>query len=102
MRRHLGARAVGEDADSRSAHPWLAYFRRSAMRSMPACPQASSFSPVGVPLTPIAPMVSLPDLIGTPPPSTSTSVTLFKLASAGVSARRFDNAVVGARNVSEV
>src|ERR1700741_2061073 len=89
------------DALTRARNP-LAYFRRSAMRSMPACPQASSFSPAGEALTPIAPMVSLPDLIGTPPPSTSTSVTLFKLASAGVSARRFDNAVVGARNVSEV
>lgn len=46
-----------------------AYFSCSATRAMPALAQTSSFSPPGAPETPTAPIVTLPILIGTPPPT---------------------------------
>jgi hypothetical protein len=43
------------------------YFNSVEILAMPASAQASSLSPPGAPLTPIAPMISSPALIGTPP-----------------------------------
>ena len=48
-------------------HP-RAYFNWSAIRAMPAAAQTSSPVPPGAPLTPTPPIVSLPTLIGAPPP----------------------------------
>src|SRR5437773_9799113 len=50
------------------------YFRRSATFAMPAFAQASSCSCVEPELA-MAPIVSLPALIGTPPPSARMSAT---------------------------
>src|SRR5207302_607322 len=53
----------------------LVYLSWSATLSIPALPQASSCGPpLGAPLSPTAPSVSLPILIGTPPWSGITSV----------------------------
>lgn len=43
------------------------YLSRSAILATPAWAQTSSWSPRGEPPTPIAPMISSPDLITTPP-----------------------------------
>ena len=47
--------------------PLANYFRSAAIFAMPALAQASSLSPPGAPLTPTAPITTLPALIGTPP-----------------------------------
>jgi hypothetical protein len=44
----------------------------SATLAMPALARTSSFWPPGAPETPTAPMISLPTLIGTPPPIATT------------------------------
>jgi len=53
------------------SRPQFAYytphFNLSTTLAMPAIAQASSLSPPTAPLTPTAPIVSLPTLIGTPP-----------------------------------
>src|SRR6478735_4244941 len=44
------------------------YLSAASTLARPALAQASSFSPPGAPDTPMPPIVSLPALIGTPPP----------------------------------
>src|ERR1700688_827863 len=46
---------------------YIDHFNSSATFEMPDITQASSLSPPTAPLTPMAPNVSLPTLIGTPP-----------------------------------
>src|SRR5215470_8724088 len=54
------------------------HFRLSETLAMPALAQASSFSPPGAPETPTPPITSLPDLIGTPPPTATTFGICFR------------------------
>src|SRR5262249_7350292 len=65
----------------------LLYFNWSATLAIPALAHFSSPSELE-PLTPTAPMVSLPTLIGTPPRSAMTSASPRWAASSGISAVR--------------
>src|SRR6266581_7706900 len=67
-------RRAGTRADGRGANRWRIchvpqsdYLSSAAILAMPAFAQASSLSPPGAPLTPIAPITWPPALIGTPP-----------------------------------
>ena len=66
----------------------LAYFNWSATLARPAMAHFSSPSELD-PLTPTAPIVSLPTLIGTPPRSAITSASSRWAASSGISVVRF-------------
>lgn len=54
----------------------VCYFSCSATLAMAAFAHTSSLSPPGAPLTPIAPIVSFPTLIGTPPANITVPATM--------------------------
>src|SRR5205823_1772091 len=70
---------------------------------MPAFAQASSWGcPFGAPLSPTAPIVSLPIMIGTPPPSGMTSLRLRCPKTSLPGSVRFAHSAEGLRNVRAV
>ena len=59
------------------------HLSRSAILLIPAWLHASSLSPPGAPPTPIAPTTSLPDKIGSPPPSVITPLHVLEAGGPG-------------------
>src|SRR6266566_3330090 len=77
------------------------YFNSEATLSMPALAQASSLSPPGAPEMPMAPMVSLPTMIGSAP-CAATKLVRKKFPALGLPLTASANFPEGARVVRAV